>query len=110
MIPPTTAARAAAARTRRRAGDASARAVHVQTGRDHGPRTHDGRDTATPLRRDPCPSCNAELSRPHGASRRLVVFTSDPGVFGWQCPECRGTWTEPASAQSGSTTRSAVSR
>lgn len=86
MSAPTIASRAAAARLRRRATPAQAGVAPTK---------------------DPCPTCGAELGRPHGASRRLVVFTSDRGVFRWQCPDCRGAWNEAASTQAGSTTRSA---
>ena len=85
MTAPTAASRAAAARLRRRA-------VPVRS--------------AVP--KDPCPTCGVELGQPHGASRRLVVFTSVPGLFRWQCPECRAAWTERASSQVGSTTRAAT--
>ncbi|HEU0104274.1 MAG TPA: hypothetical protein VFR07_18335 [Mycobacteriales bacterium] len=85
MTAPTAATRAAAARQRRRANPARA---------------------AAPAK-DPCPTCGVELGQPHGASRRLVVFTSDKGQFRWQCPDCRAAWTERASTQVGSTTRGA---
>jgi hypothetical protein len=88
MTAPTAASRAAAARLRRRTTPARAGAVA----------------------KDPCPACGVELGQPHGASRRLVVFTSDRGVFRWQCPECRGAWSERASTQVGSTTRGETPR
>ena len=59
--------------------------------------------------RDPCPSCGVELSRAAGSSGRLALYSTARGSFHWQCPTCRGTWTERASEQSGSTTRSPVS-
>lgn len=86
MSVPTTAARAAQARLRRRSTPAVAR--------------------GTGALKDPCPTCGVELGQPHGASRRLAVLTGDRGVFSWRCPDCRSAWTERASTQSGSTTRS----
>ena len=81
----TAATRAAAARLRRRAAPPRAGSAP----------------------KDPCPTCGVELGRPHGTSRRIVVFTSDRGQFRWQCPDCRASWTERASTQAGSTTRGA---
>lgn len=85
MNAPTTAARAAAARRRRQ---------------------------ATPQRgglapKDPCPTCGVELGQAYGATRRQVVLTGDRGVFLWRCPDCHQAWSERASTQVGSTTRSA---
>jgi len=48
-----------------------------------------------------------ELGQAHGATRRLAVVSSTRGVFRWSCPDCRGAWSEAASTQAGSTTRSA---
>ncbi len=57
--------------------------------------------------RDPCPLCAADLSKGQGLTRRLVVFSGTRGSFTWRCPDCRGTWSEPA-APRGSTTRAAA--
>ena len=91
MTAPTAASRAAAARQRRRATPTRARAV-----------------PAAP--KDPCPTCGVELGQPHGASRRLVVFTADRGQFRWQCPDCRAAWTEGASTQRPPTQRPSTQR
>jgi len=80
----TTTSRAAAARSRRRAADRRPGAVL----------------------RDPCPRCGVELGQAHGATRRLAVVSSTRGVFRWSCPDCRQGWSEGASTQAGSTTRS----
>ncbi len=64
-----------------------------------------GRLTPTRVPRDPTPSSGTELTPGAGSSGRLALLSTARGSFSWQCPACRGTWTERASEQSGSTTR-----
>ncbi len=56
--------------------------------------------------KDPCPQCGTELGQAHGATRRVAVFSSQRGLFLWRCPDCGHGWSEVASSQCGSTTRS----
>lgn len=76
MRVPTTGQRAAAAR-----------AARLRHGRADEPQ-------------DPCPACGAELSRPHGQTRRQALYGGPTGSFHWRCPDCRHKWDEPASGRS----------
>jgi hypothetical protein len=43
---------------------------------------------------DPCPLCRSDLGGSGGITRRTVVFSPQPGVFAWRCPDCTGSWVE----------------
>ena len=41
---------------------------------------------------DACPLCGVTLGQPRGATRRQIILSPRPGLFCWQCPDCRGVW------------------